>query len=219
MSPLEVRTRHCVRDVMTAPVVAVRPDARLEDVAHALAARRIGAVPVVDRRDRVVGVVAESDLLSAPATSATTAAEVMSTPVVVVEPEAALEEAQRAMAEHRIGRLPVVDGRRRLIGILARRDLLAAVLPADADVRCRVTRCAVAAGGEVVAMTVVRGAVWMRLRISDPGDARVVRRLERAIRDIDGVTRLDLDVEPAADDTEESGSEESGDEPARRSPR
>lgn len=205
------KTRRRVRDVMTAPVVAVLPDARLEDVAHTLAARRIGAVPVVDRRGRVIGVVAESDLLLDSAASRATAAEAMSTPVVAVQPETTLDQAQRAMVEHGIGRLPVLDRHRRPIGILARRDLLAVMLPADADIRRRVTRLAVAAGADVVAVTVVRGAVWMRLRIGDPG---LPQALEQALREVDGVVRLDLDIESAAD-----GRQGSRDDLARSSPR
>lgn len=185
---------------MTAPVVAVLPDARLADVAHALASRKIGAVPVVDRSEHVVGVVTEADLLLGSAVSRTTAAEVMSTPVVAVEPGASLEQAQRAMAVHRIGRLPVLDGRRRLIGIIARRDLLAAMLPADADIRRCVTRLAVAAGNDVLAVTVLRGAVWMRLRNADLG---TLPDLKRKLRGIAGVTRVDLDIETVADDGEQ----------------
>lgn len=73
------------------------------------------------------------------------------------------------------------------------RDVMTAGgLPADADIRGRVTRVAVGAGADVVAVTVVRGTVWMRLRISDPATPHEV---ERVLRDVIGVTRLELDVE------------------------
>ena len=194
MSPEQTTSRRCVRDAMTTPVVAVRPDARLEEVAHTLATKQIGAVPVVDRREHVVGVVTEADLLLGSEGRRSTAAEVMSAPVVVVEPETLLESAQHAMLAHRVGRLPVVDRQRRLIGILTRRDVLSAMLPADLDICRAVSRRVADTGGEVVAVTVIRGAVWMRVRISDP---EVLRDLESALRDVDGVIRLDLDVEPA----------------------
>ncbi len=56
-----------VADVMTHHVVTVRPDTPFKEVAHLLAAYDVTAVPVVDARDRPVGVVSEGDLLRKPA--------------------------------------------------------------------------------------------------------------------------------------------------------
>ncbi|NUR59542.1 MAG: CBS domain-containing protein [Catenulispora sp.] len=107
----------CVRDAMTVPVLAVAAETRVEDVAHVLTEHKIGAVPVVDARRRVLGVIAESDIVSRADAAASTAEHVMTTPVIAVEADAPLAEARRALAAHGIGRLPVVDRRRRLIGI------------------------------------------------------------------------------------------------------
>ena len=49
-------------EVMSSPVIAVRPEAPLREVARTLAERRISAVPVVDR-GRLVGIVSEADVL------------------------------------------------------------------------------------------------------------------------------------------------------------
>jgi acetoin utilization protein AcuB len=92
--------------------------------------------PVVDKDNRLVGIVSEKDLLYAspsPVTSLSiyemhyllsrlTVAEVMTKDVISVEEDTAVEEAARIMADKKIGALPVVrDGA--LVGIVTETDL------------------------------------------------------------------------------------------------
>ena len=51
-----------VADVMSQPVVSVAPDADLQEAARVMAERKLGSLPVVDR-ERVVGIVTETDVL------------------------------------------------------------------------------------------------------------------------------------------------------------
>ena len=51
------------RDVMTAPVVTVPPETSVSELAGLLVERRISAVPVVDRKGKILGIVGEGDLL------------------------------------------------------------------------------------------------------------------------------------------------------------
>lgn len=181
----------CVRDAMTVPVLAVAPETSAEDVAHVLTEHEIGAVPVVDAARRVLGVIAESDIVARADAGTSTAERIMTTPVIAVEAGAPLAEARRALAAHGIGRLPVVDRRYRLIGIISRRDVLRALLPADAAIRSAVVGAATAADVELVAVTVSHGNVWLRGRV---GDLAVVPVLEETLRRIAGITRIDLEI-------------------------
>ena len=52
-----------VHDVMTSPVITVRPETSLKEVARILAQCGISGVPVVVEDDRVVGIVSEGDIL------------------------------------------------------------------------------------------------------------------------------------------------------------
>ena len=52
-----------VSTVMSRPVETVREDESLEAVTHALLRRRVGAIPVLDETDAVVGIVSATDLL------------------------------------------------------------------------------------------------------------------------------------------------------------
>ena len=51
------------RDVMVSPVVTTKPGALVRDVAKILLEHRISAVPVVDDKSKLVGIVSEGDLI------------------------------------------------------------------------------------------------------------------------------------------------------------
>lgn len=138
-----------VRDVMTTDVRTVRSDARVRDAAAALVGQHFRALPVVDERGKLVGVVSNTDLvdrgglgvrvellnvmeatererfLSRAAVLAV--ASVMTADPVTIKPTATLADATKLMSERRIKRLPVVESDGRLVGILSRADILRAV--------------------------------------------------------------------------------------------
>ncbi|MFI1096805.1 CBS domain-containing protein [Streptomyces sp. NPDC020917] len=151
-------TKHrTVGDLMTHSVHRVQADTPFKEIAKLLADHDITAVPVVDADDRPLGVVSEADLLRReaaqpdssgllalldeqpkppePGRSATTAAELMSSPAVVARPEWTVVQAARVMDAHRVKRLPVVDGTGRLVGIASRADLLRVFLRRDHLIR------------------------------------------------------------------------------------
>ena len=133
------------RDIMTSPVVTVTPDTSLKDVAALLVERAINAVPVVDAGDRLCGIVSEADLLALEAAAAPgapgartaapqTAREVMSRSVYTLATDTDAAAAARMMLRHGLKSVPVVAGDR-VVGIVARRDLLRLVARGDQDVR------------------------------------------------------------------------------------
>lgn len=128
-----------VSDYMTRDVEAVGLDASLPDVARRLDEHRISAVPVVDDRGSIVGVVSRADLLRVGRVQAGShrkaavltlphkrAAEVMSQGPLVIAPDAPLSDAARTMRDHHVHRLFVVD-HGRLVGVVSVHDLTCAV--------------------------------------------------------------------------------------------
>ncbi|GAB2609035.1 CBS domain-containing protein [Streptomyces capparidis] len=118
---------HMVRDLMTAGVTAVRPQASLTEVARLMRDHDIGDV-VVARGDDVLGVVTDRDIVvRAVAEGAdphlATAESVCSSPAETVSPEDDAESAARMMREFAIRRLPVVDEDGRPVGIITIGDL------------------------------------------------------------------------------------------------
>jgi CBS domain-containing protein len=109
-----------VQDVMTSTVITVRADSRVEDAARLLAHHRISGLPVVNAAGALIGVVTEHDLI---AKEGRTVAEIMSRGVVTVSPHTDVEEVAHLLSNHRIRRVPVVEGDR-LLGIVSRSDLV-----------------------------------------------------------------------------------------------
>ena len=104
-----------VQDVMTIEVVVAQPTTPVKQVARLLADHRLSALPVVDGRGRVLGVVSEADLLGdgrplADGQPPATAGAVMTSPAVTVDPQATVTEAARRMQAAGMKRLPVVAG-------------------------------------------------------------------------------------------------------------
>jgi CBS domain-containing protein len=131
-------------EVMSTPVVTVQPDTQLKDVAATLIEHGINAAPVIDASDRLVGIVSEADLLSLEAppgpgsvaswASRHTAREVMSQSVYTLTEDTDASAAARMMLRHSLKSVPVVAGDR-VVGIVARRDLLRLVARSDDDIR------------------------------------------------------------------------------------
>ena len=116
-----------VRDIMSVNVVSIRPDASVFDVSKSMREMDIGSVIITDK-ERPLGIITESDIVRRviaekkdPMT--TTAAEIMSSPIIHVTPETALTEAMRVMAKSNIRRVAVLKNNS-LAGIITSRDIL-----------------------------------------------------------------------------------------------
>jgi CBS domain-containing protein len=144
-----------VKDVMSTHVIAVRKHATYKDIAARLREQRVSAFPVLDDRDKVIGVVSEADLLTKEAlgdkmpgvftgmmrgreqakAGAITAADLMTAPPVTIGPDDPVTHAAKLMYGRRVKRLPVVDDEGRLIGIVARSDVLSVYARPDEEIR------------------------------------------------------------------------------------
>jgi CBS domain-containing protein len=115
-----------VRDAMTPGVETVSPSQPLREAAKLMKRGDFGSIPVVEN-GRLVGVVTDRDIVVRAVaqgldTSSAQVREVASTGPVTVEPNQDLDEALRLMAQHRVRRLPVVEGEM-LVGVLSQADV------------------------------------------------------------------------------------------------
>jgi CBS domain-containing protein len=148
-----------VSAVMTTRVIAVAPQTSFKDVVATLSGNGISAVPVIGEKGALIGVVSEADVLpkqefhggADPAPHGVArrrmryfrslglcAAELMSTPVITIGPEAPVTLAARRLAEHRVRRLFVVDAAGTLVGVVSRRDIMAMFLRSDDEIRAEI---------------------------------------------------------------------------------
>lgn len=157
-------------EVMTQKVIAATPQMSLQQAAELMVRNRISGLPVLDSEAALIGILTEGDLLrraelgterTIPAwrawllgagrmageyvhTHARTVGDVMTPKVISIAPDTPLAEAVALMEARSVKRLPVLEGGR-LVGILARADLLLALqhlqpsianaVVADADIR------------------------------------------------------------------------------------
>jgi acetoin utilization protein AcuB len=125
-----------VKERMSHPVITVHPDIPIQEALNLMREEHVRRFPVVDNRGRLVGIVAERDLLHAAPSDATslsvwevnylvskiTVEKVMTGEVITISEDTPVEEAARIMADNKIGGLPVVrDGE--VVGIITETDL------------------------------------------------------------------------------------------------
>jgi len=210
-----------VRDVMTTHVVAVRENATYKEMAAKLREFRVSAFPVLDDRDKVIGVVSEADLLTKEAleysvpgvmggilhgrerakAAAVSAAELMTRPAVTIGPYESVTRAARLMYSRKLKRLPVVDDDGRLIGIVTRADLLGVFSRPDAEIRRDIIE-------NIIVGTVLTDPARFAVTVKDgvvtvggtPENASVGRDMIGEIRHVEGVVavrdRLSYPPEP-----------------------
>ena len=128
-----------VVDLMTRTVATVREWDELGLSSDLMRFRRFRHLPVVDARDRVVGIISRLDLVEQARRPGNPRLipvyDAMRRPPVTVPAAASIEEAADLMRRHEIHSLPVVDEDGVLEGILTDSDLLAAVAGVAAPVR------------------------------------------------------------------------------------
>jgi acetoin utilization protein AcuB len=119
---------------MKRDLVTVQPGASLSEAARLLKANRIHHLPVVEGK-KLLGIVTDTDLRNATLRGGAgegggeprTVGEVMTRDVVTLSPGDTIDDAMLVLCRQRFGALPVVDGGR-LVGIVAKADVLAALL-------------------------------------------------------------------------------------------
>jgi CBS-domain-containing membrane protein len=187
-----------VRDIMTSPVITVRPETGIKQAAGLLASHGFTALPVVDDEDRLVGIVTEADLVRdrippdprahirpgyRPATGAVSATvgEVMTSPVVAMGPGTDVAELAAALLDARQRSMPIVDGSR-VVGIVTRRDIVATVARDDATVANDVRhRLELYGGPNRWRVAVHDGVVSIGDQFDDEADRHVATVLAEAV--------------------------------------
>jgi CBS domain-containing protein len=178
-------------------LVSVSPDATLKQVAELMVEHEISGLPVVDADGRVLGDISEADVIRGE-TGGTggqgmiararaiadpdslsiprTAGEAMSSPAVTIRDDETVVEAAHRIDERGVNRLPVVDEDGRLVGIIARADVVRAFARSDeaiADaVREEVER-ALGLASDAVQVAVSDGEVLLSGEVDTDANAKL----------------------------------------------
>lgn len=126
------------RDLMTGQPAVITADGTVAAAADLMRIRGVGMLPVVDasRNHRLVGVITDRDLVVRHLAfghggDAKIRDHMTRDPLVTVAPDTPVAEIAERMARHQVRRLPVVDGKGAVVGIVAQADVAVHVGPAD----------------------------------------------------------------------------------------
>jgi CBS domain-containing protein len=142
-----------VKDVMSGDVVTIDAGESVHDALQVMAENKVGALPVIDRHDRCVGIISTSDFVEitrdleaglneleqtdellfghvietiGDGIGHQSVMDVMSENVVSTHQDSLLSEAAGQLLQQRIHRMPVLDDKQRLVGIVSATDILSA---------------------------------------------------------------------------------------------
>jgi CBS domain-containing protein len=128
MSDIGLRTRMVVKDIMSSPVVTLDEEATSNKVANIMDKNDLGCVIVTNKAGKPVGIITERDLVVRVLAKnlvpdAIKAKEIMTSPLVTIQPETTISEAARRMSRLDIRRLGVVY-KGNLVGVISSKDIL-----------------------------------------------------------------------------------------------
>ena len=123
-----------ISEIMTKDPHSVSPDTPVSEAARMMKEEDVGLVPVVERvggaetRGRLVGVVTDRDIAIRAVAEGRAAdapvSEVMSGGVKTCSPDDSVEEAMDLMGREQVRRIPIVDERGSLVGVVAQADVV-----------------------------------------------------------------------------------------------
>lgn len=117
-----------IREIMNTEVKTIKPSCDVREAAEKMCENRIGCLVVV-QKGRMVGILTERDVIMRVVAedlvpSKTRVDDVMTTEVVMIEPDRDVEDAAEIMTRREIKKLPVISNDR-LIGIVTLADICA----------------------------------------------------------------------------------------------
>ena len=129
MAELGLRTRMLVKDVMSSPAITVPETTTVDKTAQLMSNDRRGCIIVIDKDGKALGIITESDLVKRVLAknlqpSKLTAKEVMSSPLITIDPDETLIETARRMSKLKVQRLGVMY-KKNLVGIISSKNILA----------------------------------------------------------------------------------------------
>lgn len=118
------------KDIMTTQLLVGHPAMTLEQAIQVLFNGKITGFPIVDQRKRLIGVLSELDVIKLvekggkKGTVDLKQTVRFTKKVTVVKDETPLQEILKLFIDKRVRRLPVINSKKELVGIISRRDIM-----------------------------------------------------------------------------------------------
>jgi CBS domain-containing protein len=128
MSGFELRPKILAKDVMSSPVVTVDETETTNNIAIKMSSEKLGAVIITNKEKKPIGIITERDLVVRVIAKnnkpdQVKAKEIMTAPLITVDPDTPINDAARKMNRLNIRRLGIMH-KDNLIGIVSDKDLL-----------------------------------------------------------------------------------------------
>ena len=152
-----MKEERLVKDIMVKKVITIQKDASVEELSELLVKNKISGVPVIDGDGKLVGIATEGDLIikdsdlhfpryfklldsiiylesinkfkkSLKKFLGTKVEDVMTAEIKTVKEEAPVGEAANMMIKYNINRVPVLDSKDELVGIVTRADIVGSMV-------------------------------------------------------------------------------------------
>ncbi|RLE50475.1 MAG: hypothetical protein DRJ31_01275 [Candidatus Methanomethylicota archaeon] len=125
---VDLKASISVKDIMSKTPIVASEDATISEIAKIMADKDVGSVIIV-RDGKPVGIITERDIIIRVLAKKLNPDEVkvkdvMSSPIIVISPDADIAEAARKMAQHDVRRL-IVTSKGEFLGVVTERDVLA----------------------------------------------------------------------------------------------
>ena len=149
--------KRLVKDIMVKEVITIQKDASVEELSELLIKNKISGVPVTDSDGKLVGIATEGDLIikdtdlhfpryfklldsiiyleslnkfkkNLKKFLGTKVEDVMTAEIKTVKEETPISEAANMMIKYNINRVPVLDSKDELVGIVTRADIVKSMI-------------------------------------------------------------------------------------------
>ena len=152
-----MKEERLIKDIMVKKVITIQKDASVEELSELLVKNKISGVPVIDGDGKLVGIATEGDLIikdsdlhfpryfklldsiiyleslnkfkkSLKKFLGTKVEDVMTAEIKTVKEETPVGEAANIMIKYNINRVPVLDSKDELVGIVTRADIVGSMI-------------------------------------------------------------------------------------------
>jgi signal-transduction protein with cAMP-binding, CBS, and nucleotidyltransferase domain len=129
MAEIGIRERMLVKDIMSSPAITIDENETADKAAQLMKKHDVGCVIVTSKQGKPLGIITERDLVvrilaANIQPTKITAKEVMSSPLITIDPSITLSEAARRMSRLNIRRLGVIY-KGNIAGLVSSKDILA----------------------------------------------------------------------------------------------
>jgi len=116
------RVKRSEHGIITHPI-KLGPDERIQDALDLMERYHISGVPIVDEAGKLVGILTNRDIRFETDFTKAIRERMTSKDLITASVGTKLEQAEEILAEHRIEKLPIVDGEGKLMGLITIKDI------------------------------------------------------------------------------------------------